>query len=97
MVKSIPDGNISVVFYFSLFISLYKQLQSALNMYMKCKYVKCTLLKRKGLDPETGERKFKNIFVFFFQNVQLKFQFAIYFTLFLIIYLCSMKAMSVYH
>lgn len=70
MVKSIPGGNISGVFYFSLFINLYKHLQSTLNMYINMHMGKMYTLKRKGLDPETEGRKVKNIFVFFFHVVR---------------------------
>lgn len=70
VVKSIPDDNISRAFYFSLFINLYKQLQSALNICINMQRGKMHTVKKKGQETEAGEGKFKHIFVFFFHNVQ---------------------------
>lgn len=45
--KSIPDGNISGFFYFSLFSNLYMQLKSALNMYINMQIGKMYAVKKK--------------------------------------------------
>lgn len=55
--KSIPDGNISGVFYFSLFTNLYKQLQSALNMYINIQTGKMYTVKNKRAGSWDRRRK----------------------------------------
>lgn len=64
VVKSIPDGNISGVFYFSLFINLYKQLQSTLNMHNNMHMGKMYTVKKKRAGF-WDRRKVKNIFCIF--------------------------------
>lgn len=80
VVKSIPDGNISGVFYFSLFINLYKKSQSALNMYINMQIGKMYAVKKKRPGSWDRREKVKKYFcIFLSQCAILKFQFAIYF------------------
>lgn len=57
VVKSITDGNISRAFYFTLFINLYKQLNSALNMYINMQIGKMYTVKEKRAGSRDRRRK----------------------------------------